>query len=87
MKCDVSHDSNRVEHVAGVFRALPLDSPVHHAVGDDERGDNVENLVAEATESVEDGGVEGTGEGPLAVGREGVGRNALGGRAACINEV
>lgn len=66
--------------------AIPLDSPVHGGVGDDERGRNVENLVAEATESVEDGGVEGTGEGALAVSREGVGRNALGGRAACINE-
>lgn len=40
--------------------------------------------MTEATEGVEDGGVEGTGEGALAVGREGVSRNALGGRTACI---
>jgi hypothetical protein len=38
--------------------------------------------VAETTEAVEDGSVEGTGKGTLAVGGEGVGGNALGGRAA-----
>ena len=62
---------------------LPLNGPVHGGVGNDEGRNNVEDLVAETTEAVEDSGVEGTGEGALAVRREGVGGNALGGRAAC----
>lgn len=65
-------------------QVLPLDSPVHGSVRSEEWRDNVEDLVTEATEGVEDRGVEGTGEGALAVGREGVSRNALGGRTACI---
>lgn len=64
---------------------LPLNSPVHGSVGNYERGSDVENLVAEATEGVEDGGVESTSEGTLAVGGERVGGNALRGRAAWIN--
>lgn len=66
------------------IQVLPLNRPVHGSVGSNERRNNVEDLVTEATEAVEDGGVEGAGEGALAVGRERVGRNALGGRAACI---
>jgi hypothetical protein len=62
---------------------LPLDGPVHSSVGKDEGRGDVEDLAAETAESVEDGSVEGTGEGTLAVSRESVGRDALGGRAAC----
>jgi hypothetical protein len=61
---------------------LPLNSPVHGSVGDNEGRNNVENLVAEPTEAVEDGSVEGTSKGTLAVGGERIGGNALGGRAA-----
>lgn len=61
---------------------LPLNSPVHGGVGNDEGGRNVKDLVTEATEDVEDGSVSGTGQGTLAVGGEGVAGNALGGRAA-----
>lgn len=39
--------------------------------------------MAEATEGVEDGVVKGSGKRSLAVGREGVGGDPLGGRAAC----
>lgn len=67
----------------GVWLILPLNGPVHGSVGNDEGRNNVEDLVAETTEGVEDSGVEGTGEGALLVRREGVGGNALGGRAAC----
>lgn len=38
--------------------------------------------MAETAEGVEDGSVEGTGKGTLAVGGERIGGNALGGRAA-----
>lgn len=39
--------------------------------------------MTETTEGVEDGAVEGTGKRSLAVGREGVGSDPLGRRAAC----
>jgi hypothetical protein len=39
--------------------------------------------VTETTEGVEDGVMEGTGKRSLAVGREGVGSDPLGRRAAC----
>lgn len=61
---------------------LPLNSPVQSSVGNDKGGNNVEDLSAETTERVEDGGVESTGEGALTVGGEDIGRDALGGRAA-----
>lgn len=38
-------------------------------------------------EGVEDGRVEGTGHGALPVGREGVGSDTLGGRAAYIRSI
>lgn len=63
---------------------IPLNSPVHGSIGNDERGRHVENLVTETAEGVEDGGVEGAGQGPLTVGREGVGCDTLGGRAAWV---
>jgi hypothetical protein len=62
---------------------LPLNGPLHGSVGDDEGRHNVENLLAETTEGVEDGGVSGTGEGTLTVRGQRVGGDALGGRAAC----
>lgn len=61
---------------------LPLNGPVQSSVGNDKGRNNVENLSTETTESVEDGGVESTGEGALTVGGEGIGGDALGGRAA-----
>lgn len=69
-------------HYSPVGYILPLNSPVQSSVGNDEGRNNVEDLSAETTESVEDGGVESTGEGALTVGGEGIGGNALGGRAA-----
>lgn len=65
---------------------LPLNSPVHSSVGNDEGRHNVKDLATETTESVEDGGVESTSEGALTVGGEGIGRNALGSRAAYKRE-
>lgn len=61
---------------------LPLNSPVHGSVGNNEGRNHVEDLVAETTEAVEDGSVEGTSKGTLAVGGERIGGNALGSRAA-----
>jgi hypothetical protein len=61
---------------------IPLNGPVQSSVGNDEGRDNVKDLSAETTESVEDGSVESTGEGTLTVGGEGIGGDALGGRAA-----
>ena len=65
----------------GDGESLPLDSPVHGSVGNDEGRNNVENLVAETAEGVEDGSVESTGKGTLAVRGQSVGGDALGGRA------
>lgn len=73
---------SHVEFPANKGPILPLNSPVHGSIGNKEGGHNVEDLVAETAEAVEDGSVEGTGKGTLAVGRERVGGNALGGRAA-----
>lgn len=67
----------------GQGRSVPLNSPVHGGISDQERRSHVENLVTETTEGVEDGVVEGTGKRSLAVGREGVGSDPLGRRAAC----
>lgn len=59
MPCDVAG-------VAG-WKDRPVNSPVHGVVADDHRGNNVEDLTAEATEGVEDSVVTGTGEGVLSV--------------------
>ena len=46
---------------------LLLDRPIHRRVRDRERRDDVECLGLEAAPGVEDGGVEGAGEGRLTV--------------------
>lgn len=63
-------------------KSIPLSGPVHGGVSGNERRDDIEHLGLAATEGVEDGRVEGTGQRALTVGRQGVGRDALGGRAA-----
>lgn len=64
----------------GISRlCVPLNSPVHNSVGSNEGRNNVESLVSETAEGVENGGVTSTGKGALAVGRDGVGCDALGG--------
>lgn len=69
-----------------IFTPIPLDGPVHRSVSDDERGSDVEHLVPEASPGVEDGGVEGTRHGSLAVSGQGVGDDALlRGGAACYH--
>jgi hypothetical protein len=65
---------------AGVYSLLL--SPLHDLVSDDERDAPVEDLVAGAAESVEDGGVEGTGQRVLTVLGEAVVDNALLGKGA-----
>jgi len=52
-------------------------SPLHDLVSDDEGDAPVENLVTGAAEGVEDGGVEGTGQGVLTVLSKTVVDNAL----------
>ena len=48
----------------------PLNSPLHRLVGNDKRRSEVEDLVAESAPGVEDGSMEGTGEGTLSVGTQ-----------------
>lgn len=62
---------------------IPLNSPVHGSVGNQERGCDVEHLVPKTTEGIEDGSMAGTGQRTLAVRRERVGGDTLGSRAAC----
>lgn len=68
-------------------KSIPLNSPVHGGVSGNERRNDVEHLGLAATEGVEDGRMEGTGQRALTVGRQGVGRDALGGRAAWSRSV
>lgn len=65
-----------------VGQDIPLVSPVHSSVGSDKGRNNVEDLVTEAAEGVEERSVESTGKRPLSVGRQVVGGDALGSRAA-----
>ena len=60
-----------------------MDGPVHGVVADDHGRDDVEDLAAETAEGVEDGVVEGAGEGLLAVGGQAVGDDAALLLAAC----
>lgn len=55
----------------------PLNRPLHGLVRNQQRQAPVQDLVAGATEGVEDGGVEGARERVLAVLREAVGYDAL----------
>jgi hypothetical protein len=57
-------------------------SPLHDLVSDDEGNAPVKDLVTGTAEGVEDGGVEGTGEGVLTVLGETVVDNALLGKGA-----
>lgn len=57
-------------------------SPLHYLVSDDERDAPVKDLVASAAEGVEDGGVEGAGQGVLTVLSKTVVDNALLGKGA-----
>lgn len=68
-----------MQNIASIPRdtvILPLNRPVHGSVGKDEWRSNVEHLVAESSPGVEDGGMEGTGKGSLAVGSKSVGHDA-----------
>jgi hypothetical protein len=62
----------------GVEILVALNSPVHCSVGGNEGRNNVEDLVPEAAERVEDGGVSSAGEGSLTVRGDSVGSDALG---------
>lgn len=64
--------------------SIPLNSPVHGSVGNQERGCDVEHLVPKTTEGIEDGSMAGTGQRTLAVRRERVTGDTLGSRAACV---
>lgn len=56
---------------------VPLNSPLHRVVRNNERRDNEENLVLRAAEDVEDRGIERACEGVLSVRREGICGDAL----------
>ena len=63
--------------------SIPLNSPVHSSVRDQERRCDVEHLVSKTKEGVKDGGMAGSSQGALAVRRERVTGDTLGSRAAC----
>ena len=56
---------------------IPVDSPRHEGIGNDEWRKNIEDLVLGASPCVEDGGVKCSSEGTLSVGAEGVCSYAL----------
>lgn len=65
------------------MKAIPLDSPVHDVVSGNHRRGPVDDLGAEPSPGVEDGVVESTGEGLLAVRGDTVRDNALLLHATC----
>jgi len=83
----VAISNQRTEQICSSRVCLPLNSPVHGGVCDNEGGNNVENLVTETAEDVEDGSVASTGKGTLTVRGQRVGSDALGGRATCTTDI
>jgi hypothetical protein len=61
-----------------------LDSPLHQAVCDNERGDGVENLVPRAAHDVPEALADEGGHGSLSVRAESIGHDALAGSAATL---
>lgn len=61
---------------------IPLNSPVHGSISKDKRRGDVKDLTASPAEGVEEGRMERTSKSSLPVGREVVGRDFLGSRAA-----
>lgn len=51
---------------------VPLDSPVHGNIGDDQWRSEIENLVAESSPGVEDGIMECASERTLSIGAEAI---------------
>jgi hypothetical protein len=62
---------------------IPLDSPLHSVVPENERGGPVKDLTPCAAESIEDSSIQSTGEGVQSVRGHGIDGNALLGRGAC----
>lgn len=76
----------RTVELAGINDS-PLNSPLHGAVCDDERGNKVEDLVPRAANDVPEALCEKVGHGSLSVRAEGVGNDALARAAAALVRV